>query len=105
MYNILEEIAQNIKRPLIQYTDQQKYDEKSKTFYLVKEKTILLDPKTIKVIEKSLDKAIVQMAKEVNKNIDEIHKQAVKKAIGSNTEPPQMNDLRYSEYLIKAGTI
>ena len=54
MYNVLEEIASKIGRPLIAYTQVEKYDEKTKSTYTETEKTILLDEKSIKTIEKSL---------------------------------------------------
>jgi hypothetical protein len=89
MYNILEEISERIQRPLIDYSNNQK--------------TILLDDKTIKEIGKSIDKAIVQMAKEINKQVESIHTQEVKNASKNGKKSPQMNELRYSEYLIQAG--
>jgi hypothetical protein len=103
MYNVLEEIADKIGRPLIAYTQVEKYDEKTKSTYTETEKTILLDEKSIKTIEKSLDKAIVQMAKEVNTKVDKVHKQAVKTAVETGQKPPQMNELRYNQYLLEAG--
>ena len=94
MYNVLEEIATRINAPLIEYKLVEKEDTTGK--YTVTEKKILMDEKSIQIIEKLVDTTIVQMAEEINGNVDKISKgknyedhllSALKKTDSSNYSP------------------
>ncbi len=96
MINILKVISEKTGKELVTVRSEEVRNPKTgKNEYKTKIETPQFDKETRAVIENSISKAIVQMSKEINKKVQEVAMP------GEKLE--NMNELRYSDCLLKAG--